>query len=404
MFKFDLIKSFFNKRHAFILFISTLLFGNCIVVPSGNQINHLDDNIISVKEFGAKGDGISDDTKAIKNAIAYLSKQQVNRNRYNNTSTKVYIGFVPKLFFPAGIYKISNSIDLGHYQNIVGDNAILIPSHQGEFPAMKGIGWQLNIEGLQFVGFHSGIFIDNKNLDIGKINISNCTFAGLDVCISLAAQSSMTIINNNRFIDNKKVLIIESGDKVIFSENWISSGKLSDKHDAQIINNGTLHFIRNLLVPQKPENNAYEPAWINNYRNVDVEGVRQGGESGSFTLINNFSSCDIEYPYVPTFVRVNNSECYGVFGNRSDYRQPSVLRLFSIPNSIELTNLKGLTDSYLMQLSEDVDCDNFNQVILALKSKNLVNIKISNIVGGYYLHNNQSNIPSCITEDFDEKK
>lgn len=403
MLKFEFIESFISKILAFILFISTLFFGNCMRIPGGDQINHPYDNIISVKEFGAKGDGINDDTEAIKNAIAYLSKQQVNRNRYNNTATKVYIGFVPRLFFPAGIYKISNSIDLGLYQSIAGDNAILMPLHQGEFAAMKCVGWQLNIEGLQFVGFHSGISIDNKNLDIGKISISNCTFTGLDVCISLAAQSSMTVITNNRFIDNKKVLIIKSGDKVVFSENWISSGKLSGKHDAQIINNGTLHFIYNLLVPQEPESDAYEPAWINNYRNLDAEGVRQGGESGSFTLINNFSSCDTEYPYVPTFVRVNNSECYGVFGNRRDFRQPSVLRLLAIPNSIELTNLKGLTDSYLMQLSEDADCEKINKKLLPLKSKNLVNINIGNIVGGYYLHNNQSNIPSCIIEYFDKQ-
>jgi hypothetical protein len=60
--------------------------------------------VINVKAFGAKGDGITDDTTAIVAAI-------------NAFKSGVYIGRV--VYFPTGNYKISSQIDLGNCSNIV---------------------------------------------------------------------------------------------------------------------------------------------------------------------------------------------------------------------------------------------------------------------------------------------
>ena len=74
--------------------------------PSANlqgQINDINasldnkarkDICINVKDFGAKGDGVTDDTISIKRAVDYLLT-----SNYNG-----------ELFFPAGIYLISSSI------------------------------------------------------------------------------------------------------------------------------------------------------------------------------------------------------------------------------------------------------------------------------------------------------
>ena len=63
--------------------------------------------VINVAYFGAKGNGTTDDTTAIQNAI--------------NAATGSLTGY--KIYFPPGIYKISQTISVGAKQNIylVGD-------------------------------------------------------------------------------------------------------------------------------------------------------------------------------------------------------------------------------------------------------------------------------------------
>ena len=58
--------------------------------------------LLSVKNFGATGDGVTDDTTAILNAVAY-------QQNANNAEAYVY--------FPAGVYNISQSITVtGSYR------------------------------------------------------------------------------------------------------------------------------------------------------------------------------------------------------------------------------------------------------------------------------------------------
>lgn len=75
------------------------------------------DDFVSVKDFGAKGDGVSDDTLAINLALSELYV------RFDNPATR------KKLYFPAGTYLVSDSINLPTNANIQGegqDNTILI--------------------------------------------------------------------------------------------------------------------------------------------------------------------------------------------------------------------------------------------------------------------------------------
>ena len=61
-------------------------------------------DVINVKDFGAKGDGVTDDTQAISSAISAASN------------------FNSRVFFPLGTYKISSYVDLT--KDIFGDGYI----------------------------------------------------------------------------------------------------------------------------------------------------------------------------------------------------------------------------------------------------------------------------------------
>ena len=65
--------------------------------------NKLED-VVSVKDFGAKGDGTTDDTTAINNAIASLTYLAGTQTANGSTGGEVY--------FPAGRYKITDTIIL----------------------------------------------------------------------------------------------------------------------------------------------------------------------------------------------------------------------------------------------------------------------------------------------------
>ncbi|MEE6186759.1 glycosyl hydrolase family 28-related protein [Niabella digestorum] len=355
---------------------------------------------VSVKDFGAKGDGKTDDTRAIQNAIDYVQKSGFSMNQIPGSGAKsIYFGAVRNLFFPAGIYIISEPLKVGRYVQFFGEKAVLTPQ-KGKVNRINGIeafGWQVQIEGLQFIGFKTAIVINNDNVNIGKVLISNCDFIKNLSSIDLSAQSTITIIRENRFVDNESVLYIHSGDKVIMSENWVEPGTLKGNQPAPIVNRGTLHFLNNLMVPKPPQSGTVEPAWINNYKSVYVSGIRQGGEPGSMTLINNFAAADTKYPIVPNTVIIRDSECYGIYGGKAPNYAPAVIRVFEIPNQIVIDGIRGMTDAKVIDIATSVNKSLLEQNLKAL-SRDKIQISVDNINGGRFLHNNKTDIPDLLLQ------
>lgn len=70
------------------------------------------DDIVSVKDFGATGDGVTDDTAAIQRALdrAYATAHSASLTDYHRT-----------IFFPAGTYRITDTIDIPPYTRIQGE-------------------------------------------------------------------------------------------------------------------------------------------------------------------------------------------------------------------------------------------------------------------------------------------
>ena len=91
----------------------------------------------NVKDFGAKGDGITDDTAAIQAAIS-------SNGRCSAASECLGSATEPGLiYFPKGIYLISATIEVDYYTQLVGDPI------GGDLPTLKCSN-----------GFHNGYVID----------------------------------------------------------------------------------------------------------------------------------------------------------------------------------------------------------------------------------------------------
>jgi len=69
------------------------------------------DDMASIKDFGAVGDGVTDDTAAINRALYQLLCRE------NNTETR------RSIFFPAGTYRITDSINIPPYVKIYGEGS-----------------------------------------------------------------------------------------------------------------------------------------------------------------------------------------------------------------------------------------------------------------------------------------
>lgn len=69
------------------------------------------DQYASVKDFGAVGDGTTDDTAAINRALFQLYCRQANPQIRRS------------LFFPAGVYKVSATINIPTYATLIGEGA-----------------------------------------------------------------------------------------------------------------------------------------------------------------------------------------------------------------------------------------------------------------------------------------
>jgi glucan 1,3-beta-glucosidase len=90
----------------------------------------------NVKDFGARGDGVTDDTAAIQAAIA--SQGRCGRGCVSSTVTPAIV------YFPAGTYMVSNSIVDYYYTMLIGDaNNLPVIKATAGFNGGNG-GWMID--------------------------------------------------------------------------------------------------------------------------------------------------------------------------------------------------------------------------------------------------------------------
>ena len=72
---------------------------------------------VDVRAFGATGDGVTDDTDEIRAAVNYANSYVT---AFQPVIGGLYVGVSPEVYFPKGRYKVSDTINVGKYQTLVG--------------------------------------------------------------------------------------------------------------------------------------------------------------------------------------------------------------------------------------------------------------------------------------------
>ncbi len=146
---------------------------------------------LNVKDFGAKGDGVADDTIAIQKALNFLrtTNNRILLARYPMLAGAPELGelpllgstgenvLVPELFFPAGNYKISETLVGATYLYLRGEQgSIIIQSAPDKDLLYISWGFRIQMRDLTFSGGRRHVVLWTGNEDTANVTFENCRF------------------------------------------------------------------------------------------------------------------------------------------------------------------------------------------------------------------------------------
>jgi hypothetical protein len=140
--------------------------GPTVGSPISQSLQNWLDQFATVKDFGAVGDGITDDTAAINRALYQIYCREVN--------PQIRRG----LFFPAGVYKVSESIIIPPFATLYGEGAdnSIIQMASGDDSALRAYVARTG-DSLQQTGVNIG---NNGAIAPRYVTISDLGFQTLD--------------------------------------------------------------------------------------------------------------------------------------------------------------------------------------------------------------------------------
>jgi len=140
---------------------------------------------INVKDFGAKGDGVTDDTDSIQAVLSSVYSEHLIR-------FVPYDASFPEVVFPEGTYVISRPLVLSNWMNIRGIGNVVIRQTIPDADIFY-IHWGFRnlIENICFDGGRRQIKIYTSNANTARIIIRNCKFRNsLDYAIECIIKST----------------------------------------------------------------------------------------------------------------------------------------------------------------------------------------------------------------------
>lgn len=325
---------------------------------------------ISVKDFGAVGDGSTDDTSAIQAALTYITSQTTAGATTSGALTTSYSGNTPRLHIPKGTYKITSALTLGSYLEVEGDQAI-IKQYTDTADIFVCDAYQLRIMGVQFVGGRYQISFYNQNTNSTMVAIENCQFfLSRNYAInSYSSHATYTHLSTDlsiykcRFIACNKVLN-NCCDSAVIDNCWIQVDKVNfTASSAAIQNKGAsvadpdaltrLHIRDSFMIPAigvEGVDRINNARWIDNYGSFSATHTRFGGEDAGMAILFHLGAPNTTYPWITTEAIFTECTLYAGPDARSDSCVVGIQG--QIPNRVVIRNCTGpVGKPYIANLS-----------------------------------------------------
>ncbi|OQB85560.1 MAG: Pectate lyase superfamily protein [Planctomycetes bacterium ADurb.Bin126] len=299
----------------------------------------------NVRDFGAKGDGRSDDTGAIQAAMDAAGKKTVSEQPPNSA----YYISMPVVFFPAGKYVLTDTIQIK--ANVQGEGSAVLVQQKGDKDILStDWAWRWQCSGVTLVGGRHQLHIGNHNIDTGRIVIDRCAFyncSGVAVHVRKGSNSTHISVRDCVFLNCDQAMI-NYCDKATVIDCWVSTSPHM-KNKAAFENYGILHLEKICGVPAVTKD--HDQRWVDNYGGVTCRDVRFGGEGAGFTPVVNFAPYDYTYPVWPSFVILDSCDVYAL-GNPA---RAAAVFCEQIPNQIVIRNCRGFPDLPAVRVSDKLD-------------------------------------------------
>ena len=323
---------------------------------------------LSVKDFGAKGDGVADDTAAIQKAINYAQTLADSRQL---PGVGLFNTAFPNIVFPKGYYKITSTLSLeGNRTFSIGseDKAVIFGEGDTAIDLFTGTHvWKLYVKGLTFFNFNKVFNITSSNLDFAKWYFTECQVqrANLFVDAGSYALSRSTSVVFDRCDSQYAVKQFARlfCDTVSFSDCWLS---LTGPGQALVYGNSLFSFkgcaflppggakgVGSAFIHLTDDNGAGGTVFDKN-RGVTIDSCRLSNEGGNPPLV----VADYATPAVNTsnggpLISISNMVLIGFHPTAYELNgtETGVVQILKYPEAIAFSNCTfdalGNSNSYL---------------------------------------------------------
>jgi hypothetical protein len=301
---------------------------------------------INVLDFGAKGDGIADDTAAINAAFAAMRDAAVNaystlRPQGVNTG-EWFPGTCPAVEFPCGHYRISDAIDIsGRFVSITdrdmgafairGDNAVIRQTDPDKDILVSTYSSLTHVTGLRFLGGRHQVWLDNPNIG-GFVKVTYCDFqetSGSAVVFGYTCSSTLAYLACCTFLDCEQWIYTMCDVATFRDVHGLTRAGMANKAAFDI--RGGIVTMDNIMAT--PWCDAPDQRFIDNRCSaLKLSNWRFGGEFGGFLPVRNFR----KYSRSALGTSITIDTC--LLPNQSNTKRPCVIYCDEVPNRIVVTN------------------------------------------------------------------
>lgn len=242
----------------------------------GDSLSWMAGNVANVMAFGATGDGVTDDTAAIQNAV---------------TNYEI-------IYFPPGTY-ICNDLNVPANRMLFAHKGATLLTTLEAGHVLIIAGEHVTLRGLRFEGADAdehGILINLEVGDLDNIRVEGCEFTRLFSCVRIKSFTEINRIASNVFVTDNYFHNIEG--RVLDCKKEIVA------EDGVVYSLDNIHFERNTLIDIAPESSGSEgppPAFPGAQGNTGAIHI------ANHTSVVRFYICDnVVYRAGPQFVCMRN--------------------------------------------------------------------------------------------------
>lgn len=357
--------------------IAALLIGLLTAhAPSHAALND-GSGIINVRDYGATGNGDTDDTAAIQAAVKAAA---ITRSELTPIGSTFQSG--PVLVFPQGKYIVSDTFQVDSVLSIRGEGrAIIFQTDKDKHIFESKYAWRLSIKDLTFFGGKDQIHLFNPNVNSGQIIIEGCRFYGSTGAAIWNKVTSTTMkISDCEFIRCRQTWVSRDCDQSIMRDCWIETTRMGDY--AAIEHHVGMMTLENIV--GCPDEGSPKRRWIDNHAEwLTIKKFRFGGEGRGMTPVYQYKKYTgtilNNAPWNEMGTTLIMDDCF-IVANGSEHQ--CAVYCFEVPNVLRLTNSILATGIPPLQWDDKIDLNTyFRSPYFADPNSRLLSYSIDGTIG-----------------------